>query len=88
MKISFEKKEKICEQILLFLYSKNPQSLFTSEIAKEMARDEEFIKKMLLDLKKKELVVLIIKNPQGKRYLRRQRWTLSDSAYKIYKRYQ
>jgi DNA-binding IscR family transcriptional regulator len=88
MKISFKKRERISEQILLFLYTKNPQPLFTSEIAREMARDEEFIKKLLTDLKNKGLVVLIAKNSQGKKYLRRQRWTLSDSAYRIYKGYQ
>ena len=47
MKISDKKKEKISEQILALLYSINPQSLFTLHIAREIARDEEFIKKIL-----------------------------------------
>ena len=55
MKISEEKREKISEQILLVLYSKNPVPLFTSNIAKEIARDEEFVKSLLFDLKKKNL---------------------------------
>lgn len=37
MKISKEKKEKISEQILAVLYSLNPQTIFTSHIAKEIA---------------------------------------------------
>ena len=49
MKISEEKKEKISEQILAVLYSLNPQAIFTSNIAKEVARDEEFTKKILIN---------------------------------------
>ena len=68
MKISKEKKEKISEQILAFLYSVNPKPMFTLYIAKEIARDEEFIKKILLELKEKKLVIEIKKNPQGLQY--------------------
>ena len=45
MKISEQKIEKISEQILATLYSVSPKSLFTSYIAKEIARDEESLKK-------------------------------------------
>ena len=85
MKISEKKKEKISEQIINLLYSINPKSLFTLHLAQELARDEEFIKKLLLDLKKKGLVTEIKKNPQGISYKRRSRWKLSDTAYKLYK---
>ena len=85
MKISKKKKEKVSEQILALLFSINPKSLFTLHIAQEIARDEEFIKKLLLDLKKKKLVVEIKKNPKGVPYLRRSRWKLKDEVYKIYK---
>lgn len=88
MKISKEKKDKIYEQILAFLYSVSPKPLFTLNIAEELARDEEFIKTLLLELKKKELVIEIKKNPKGIPYLKRSRWKLSDSAYKVYKEHQ
>jgi hypothetical protein len=88
MYISKEKKEKISEQILAHLYLTNPKPLFTFHIAKELARDEEFIKTLLKDLKKKEFVVEITKNPQGKDYLKRSRWKLSDKAYLLYKQKQ
>jgi len=88
MKISRQKIDKISEQIINFLYSKNPQLLFTSQIAHEIARDEEFIKKILIDLKKKSLLVEVKKNPKGKDYIRRSRWRLSDNAYSVYKNYQ
>ncbi len=88
MKISKEKREKISEQILLFLYSVNPKPIFTLHIAKELARDEEFTKKILLDLKNKKLVLEIKKNPQGKEYKRRSRWRLSEKTYQAYKQSQ
>jgi predicted transcriptional regulator len=84
MKISNKKIEKISEQILALLYTKTPQNIFTSKIAEEIARDEEFVKKILLNLKDKNLVIEIKKNSKGIKYLRRSRWKLSDIAYKIY----
>jgi len=88
MRISEQKKEKIYEQILALLYSISPKPLFTLNIAKELARDEEFIKTLLLDLKRKELITEIKKNPKGMPYMKRSRWKLSDSAYQAYKTHQ
>ena len=85
MKISNKKREKIFEQILSYLYFINPKSIFTSQIAEEIARDEEFVKKLLLELKNKKLVVKVNKNPKGIPYIRRSRWKLSDLVYKVYK---
>ena len=85
MKISQEKKDKISEQILAFLYEISPRAVFTSHIAQEIARDEEFTKDLLLELKKKQFIIEIKKNPSGKKYLRRIRWKLSDSVYGAYK---
>jgi len=88
MKISNVKREKISEQILVFLYSINPKPAFTSHIADEIARDEEFVKQLLIGLKNKNLIKNINKNPSGKLYKKRMRWVLSDSTYKIYKNQQ
>jgi len=88
MKISSKKKEKISEQILALIYSTSPKTLFTSQIAEEIARDEEFVKKLLIKLREKKLVVEIKKNPQGAIYKRRSKWRLSDAAYLSYKNYQ
>ena len=85
MKISKEKKEKIHEQILALLYSLNPKPIFTSYIAKEIARDEEFVKELLFELKYKNLIVEIKQNPNGKPYLKRKRWKLRSLAYNTYK---
>ena len=86
MKISNEKKEKICEQILAYLFSISPKSIFTIHVAKEIARDEEFTKKLLLYLKKKNLVLEIKKNSEGITYLKRSRWKLSETTYNHYKK--
>ncbi len=88
MKISDKKREKIYEQILALLYFVSPKPLFTLNIAQEIARDEEFIKSLLLELKKKELIVEIKKNPKGLPYTKRSRWKLSDNAYQAYKTHQ
>ena len=84
MKISESKISKISEQILAYLFSVSPKAKFTSHIAGEIVRDEEFTKKILLILKNKRLVDEIKKNPSGKEYLLRRRWKLSDEAYKAY----
>ena len=88
MKLSSKKKEKISEQIMAFLYSLAPKAVYTSHIAQEIARDEEFVKVLLLDLSKKGLIVEIKKNPEGEAYSRRIRWRISDRAYTIYKQKQ
>ena len=84
MRISQEKKNKITEQILSFLYQTFPKQPFTAEIAREIARDEEFIKKMLLDLKEKNFVIPIMKNKKGEIFSRRLKWRLTNKVYDIY----
>ncbi len=87
-RISKEKTDKIEEQILLFLYTIFPKQVFTVDIARELARDEEFVKKLLFDLEKKELVVKIDKNFQGVKYEKRSRWRISNKAHEIYRQHQ
>ncbi len=85
MKISKIKIEKIQEQILGVLYHNSPKPMFTAHIAREIARDEEFIKKLLIDLKNKKIIIPIRKNPKGADYLKRFRWKLSKQTYDYYK---
>lgn len=87
-KISQEKRDKISEQLLHYLFTVSPEPKFTAEIAKEIARDEEFTKSILSFLKQKSLVVEITKNKDGTDYIRRQRWRLSNEAFEIYKKHQ
>ena len=82
--ISQKKKDKIKEQVLHHLFDKSPSALFTSHISEAIARDEEFIKTLLQDLEKDKLVIPVTKNPKGIQYQKRQRWRLSDAAFKAY----
>jgi predicted transcriptional regulator with HTH domain len=85
MRLSKQKRDRISEQILSNLYHDYPRSQFTAEIARELARDEEFIKSLMLELQGKKLVNCIKKNSQGLPYSRRIRWNLSPKAYDVYK---
>lgn len=85
MRISEEKLKRIKEEILSLLFYSSPNALFTAYIARELARDEEFVKKMLEEMQLKGLVVRVSKNSKGKDYLKRARWRLSDRAYSAYK---
>lgn len=85
MRLSKEKRDRISEQILSMLYHNFPKSLFTAEIAREIARDEEFIKSIMHELQDKKLVNCIRKNSNGVSYSRRCRWNLSPQAYDAYK---
>ena len=85
MRLSQEKKDKITEQILSFLYHGFPNQPFTAEIAREIARDEEFIKRMLFELQEKGLVTPIRRNAKGDIFTRRLKWRLSQKVYDVYK---
>lgn len=86
--ISKSKKDKISEQILHYLFTLSPASQFTNKISQEIARDEEFTKSLLLELKQKNLIIEVNKNNDGKDYIRRQRWRLSSPAFQAYKEHQ
>jgi hypothetical protein len=88
MRISQEKRDKIAEQILATLYNNFTKPLFTAEIARNIARDEEFTKTLLKGLWDKNLVVPIKKNPKGILFTRRVKWRLSNKAYGAYKEHQ
>ena len=87
-KISKEKINKISEQVLFYLFQIFPKQVFTSDIAAELARDEEFIKALLQELEKNQLVTRITKNSKGEDYSRRLRWRLSNKAHEAYSQQQ
>jgi DNA-binding IscR family transcriptional regulator len=85
MRLSQDKKDKIAEQILSYLYHEFPNQPFTAMIAREMARDEDFIKKIMFELKEKGLVIPIRKNAKGEVFTRRIKWRISQKVYDVYK---
>lgn len=84
--ISKAKRSKISEQILSHLYNSTPEALFTSAIANEIIRDEEFTKSLLEDLEIHKLVIRVKKSPNGQDYQRWERWRLSNTAFEAYKK--
>jgi predicted transcriptional regulator with HTH domain len=86
MEISKEKRDKIKEGILAFLFHSSPRAFFTSEISKEIARDEEFTKQLLVELQKQGMVACVDKNPKGIKYSKRQRWRIGSKIYETYKK--
>jgi len=84
MRLSQEKKDRITEQLLSYLYHCFPEQPFTAKIAKELARDEEFIKRLLFELKDKNLVVSLRKNKKGESFSKRVRWRLATKVYDVY----
>jgi len=84
MRISQDKKNKIKEQILSFIYQVFPEQPFTAEISREIARDEEFIKRLLFELKEDNILVPIRKNKKGEIFSRRLRWKLTNKVYDIF----
>lgn len=84
--ISFEKQERIKEEILRVLFENSPRAIFTSEISSLIIRDEEFSLKLLEDLQSKGIIKKVDKNPSGKAYLARKRWILTPKTYEAYKK--
>ena len=87
-RISSKTKDRISEHILSHLFSHSPEAIYTNAIARELARDEEFIKSLLTELEQKKLVIKISQNDQGFPLIRRSRWRLSNTAFDVYKRMQ
>jgi hypothetical protein len=79
-KISQEKIKKIKESIISLLFSKYPYPLSTAKIARELARDEEFIKAILLEMEREKFLKRV------GNYLRKNEWQLSEKVYETYKR--
>lgn len=84
-KIGEKKIKKIKEEILALLYENPINSLFTSDIAEEIIRDEEFTLRILKDLHNDGFINEIKTNQIGKEFLARRKWSLKPSVYSQYK---
>lgn len=86
MRISEEKLNRIKEEILSTLFRNSPKALFASDIAHDIIRDDEFTKKLLLELEEKKLVSRVTKNGSGTDYVKRLRWRLASAVYQAYEK--
>ena len=76
-KLSDKKIEKVKSDVLSLLYENNLKQLYTFQIAEEIARDDEFVLRLLRNLEKNGLVK---QSNKGKR----RKWMMADRAYKTY----
>jgi len=79
-KLSEKTIKNIKEQLINMIFENSPKSLYTNELASLLARDEEFTKRLLLELKDQGLVEPVSKNPKGKNFLIRRRWKLTKAV--------
>ncbi len=84
-KISDKKIQKLKEHIFSVLYDNHLNPLFTFQIADELIRDEEFTLRLLKELKKDGFITELSKNSDGKAYLARKKWVLTNKVYDHYK---
>ena len=84
MRISKDKIDRIKEEILSTIFRNSPTALFSSEVANNIIRDEEFTKKLLLELEEKNLIARVSKNNDGIDYTKRMKWRLTTPVYQAY----
>jgi len=83
--ISKKKVEKIKEEILSVLFEAGLRGMFTKQISDEIARNDEFVLKLLLELEKQNVIKQIRNTKKGTQFIRRKQWTMTDKAYETYK---
>ena len=83
--ISKKKVDKIKEDVLSVLFEAGLRGMFTKQISDEIARNDEFILKLLLDMEKQNVVKQIRNTKKGAQFIRRKQWTMTDKAYETYK---
>ena len=72
------------DDIISILYEKQLKPLLTIEIARELRRDKEFTKKLLVELKEKGILNEIKKNNKGKDYTKRSKWLIKPDIINKY----
>ena len=83
-RISDKNIEKIKNEILYLLYESKLNGLFTKKIADELARDDEFVLRLLNGLEKDKIVKTVNSHLKSN-FIRRKKWVMTEEAYKKYK---
>jgi len=84
-KISEKKIKKVKEEILSVLFDSGMRGMFTNQISEEIARNDEFILRLLKEMEKQKIVKQMKKTKKGTEFIRRKQWTLTNKAYEAYK---
>lgn len=80
-RISQRTRHRIAEQVLGLLLDAYPTPLTTREIARELARDKEFVKS-ILEMLLSHGMVRAFEKRSGSAYSRWLKWQLADEAKK------
>ncbi len=84
VKLSEKTIKLLKDDIISILYERPLEAMFTNEIAKELRRDNEFTKKLLLELKKESLIEQVKKNKRGQQYLTHLKWRIPPKILKAF----
>ena len=61
------------------------RGMFTKQIGDEIARNDEFVLRLLKELENQKIVKQMYKTKKGANFIRRKQWTLTNKAYNAYK---
>lgn len=81
-KISQERIEKIKEEILRMLYDTYPKFMYTYQVSDSVLRNDEFILRLLKELKQLDLITTLEESKGNKV---KRKWSLTSTAYDKYK---
>lgn len=84
-KISKKNIKKIEEDVLRIVFDAGLAGIFTFKIAEELARDDEFVLRILKGLEKNEIIRQVKKSGKGHEYYRKRKWVMTTNAYEKYK---
>ena len=82
VRLSEETTKLLKEDILSILYERPLVPLFTYQISRELRRDNEFTKTLLLNLKEEGLVEEIKKGKTGV-FLARRKWKIPNKVLEV-----
>lgn len=86
-RLSETTQKRLKDDIVSALYH-SKRSMFSNQIAKEICRDKELVKRLLAELEAMKVVEKVMKNKRGVSYKERNRWRLRPEVDKAFRQIQ
>jgi predicted transcriptional regulator len=83
-KLSQKTFDRVCENILSVLYERYPIPVSALELSEELARDNEFVSRVLVYLQGRKLVERVETGKSGEPYEKWVKWKLSKNVKNSY----
>ncbi|HII15811.1 MAG TPA: hypothetical protein HA362_05880 [Nanoarchaeota archaeon] len=83
-RLSEKTENHLKDEIVSALYH-SKRSMFSNQIATEICRDNELVKRLLAELDKMGVVERLLKNKRGVSYKERNRWRLRPEVEKAFR---